>query len=92
MADNRWGIRGLRPEQEYTDEELDAFAEFSEASVRGERPSVEAQLAKYPEYAGTLRPLLEAARRFDEQAAEFRRRWPDFTVWELFGARPGRKV
>jgi hypothetical protein len=53
--------RPLEEPSELTDEELDAFGEFTEALVKGERPDIETYLACRPEMAERLRPSLEAA-------------------------------
>ena len=64
--------------------ELRAFAEFSEAQVRGENPSIEETLARYPEHAEHLRPLLETAVDYQKDVDEFKRKYPDFSIWDFF--------
>jgi len=86
MANECWGIPGLRPEEDYSDEELEAFAEFTTAQVKGENPSIEAHLAKYPQYAESLRPVLETAVWFDGEVRKLKEKFPDFSVWRLLGA------
>jgi len=83
MEHCHWGIPGLRPEEDYTDEELEAFGEFTEALVKGERPSLAAHLAKYPEHGESLRPALEAAEWFIAQVQEWKITHPDFSIWDL---------
>jgi len=85
--DRAWGPLSSS-ECDFTGEELAAFREFGEASLRGERPCIEAHLARYPHLAAKLRPLCEAAEWFDAEVREFRLRCPDFSIWELFGASP----
>ena len=75
---------GLRPESDYSDEELRAFAEFTEAQVAGHNPDLEQHLARYPQYAAQLRPVLESAVWFYREVREFKQEFPDFSIWDLF--------
>ena len=80
MNEDRWPKEA--PDiPEPTDEELDAFAEFTTALVRGERPDLETFLALRPQLADRLRPSLEAAvwlkGQFDADRARPRGSNPD---------------
>lgn len=78
MRDDRF--RGREP----APGELAAFAEFTEALIKGENPSIEETLARYPEHAENLRPLFETAVDYQRDVADFKRKFPDFSVWDLF--------
>jgi len=75
----------LLPEEAYTDAELAAFGEFTSELAAGRPVSVEEFLGRYPEHAGALRPALEAAAWFGGMTREFKREFPGFSTWELFG-------
>lgn len=79
-----------RARRQVSDEELSAFAEFTEAQIRGERPDLETHLAKYPQFEPSLRPVLETAVWFYEEVKRFRREHPDASVWDFLGSGPDR--
>ena len=66
-----------------SDEELDAWAEFTEAQVRGEHPDIEAYLARRPHLAERIRPSLEAAEWLQAEFDAVRRKYPGFRAWHL---------
>ena len=81
----QWGMR--KDEQTrplWSEQEMDAYAEFTEALARGEEPNLDLHLARFPQYAESLRPDLETALRIHAEVKRFRHRHPDFSIWDLF--------
>jgi len=81
--------------EEYSEEERAVMVGFTEALVRGERPVLEAHLARCPAQAERLRPVLETAVWFCGLVQEFKQAHPGFSVWDLFskGGEPaGRRI
>ncbi len=79
--------------EEYSEEERAVMVGFTEALGRGERPSLEAYLARCPTRAENLRPVLETAVWFCGLVQEFKQAHPGFSVWSLFskgGEQPDR--
>jgi len=69
--------------QDCDEGELAAFAEFTEAQVAGRNPDVAEHLAKYPQYAERLRPVLESAVEFYRLVQDFKREFPGFSSLDL---------
>ena len=70
---------------EYTPDEVDLVAEFSDAYVAGKNPDKEAFLARCPEHAERLRPLLETAEGLAAEFDSIRQKYPGFYAWHLIG-------
>ncbi|MBM3323071.1 hypothetical protein FJY69_06310 [candidate division WOR-3 bacterium] len=68
---------------EFSDDEIDAVSEFTEALVRGERPVPEAYLARRPELAERLGPLFETAQWLEEEFRQFRLNYPEVRARHL---------
>jgi len=70
---------------EYTDEEVELVAEFSDAQVRGENPDPEVYLARCPKYADRLRPLLETSTVLGHEFGRIKEEYPGLRAWHLIG-------
>ncbi len=70
---------------EYTDAEVDLVAEYDEAVMRGEKPDMEAFLARLPQYEYRLRPLLDATHWLDDEFERIKRDYPGLRAWHLIG-------
>jgi hypothetical protein len=68
---------------EPSEEELDVYAEFSDALVQGRNPSVAEYTVRYPHLAPRLRPLLESAAWFQAEMNAFKARYPGLRGWHL---------
>lgn len=81
------GKHRAEPEEDYTDIELEAFGEFSEAARDG-NPNIEEYLRRVPESAHKLRAILETVMRLSAEVGRFRVEYPDIDLGRLLD--PGR--
>ena len=65
--------------------ELKAMDEFVSSLRKGRAPSVDQHLARYPEFEGSLRPVLEGAKLFDREYRLLQARYPGISLCKLFG-------
>jgi hypothetical protein len=70
---------------EYTEEEVELFAAYDEALMRGEEPDMEAFLARLPRYAHRLRPILETTRWLRSELQRIKETYPGLRAWHLIG-------
>ena len=64
--------------------ELDAMGIFLTAMQSGRNPGVERFLKRYPEFAGTLRPVLEGMTILSQEYRRFQRRYPNIDIEQLY--------
>ena len=70
-------------QSEFTDAELEMFADFSEAAQRGEKPDLEEYLKRCPGSEAKMRPILETSLMLDREITEFRRKFPNVDLGRL---------
>jgi hypothetical protein len=66
----------VEPETDFTDAELDAFGEFSDAVLAGKNPSIDEYMKRVPGAGPRLRKLLEADLWLHGEVAKLRTRYP----------------
>jgi hypothetical protein len=67
------------------DAELAAMEEYIALLVRGAEPPVEEFLKGFPQFARSLRPVLEAAVEVNHKYRRLKARYPDMDVRRLLG-------
>lgn len=72
-----------KDEEEFTDEELDVYGEFSDALVTGKKPDIETFLQKHPKMAAKLRPVLEREVQFYGVIQKLKQKYPNTDVLGL---------
>jgi uncharacterized Fe-S cluster-containing protein len=73
----------VAPEQDYTDEELAVFGDFSEAQRDGKNPDIEEFLRRVPESADRLRAILETVVRLCAEVEKLRIEYPGVDLARL---------
>jgi hypothetical protein len=73
------------------DAELAAMEEYTALLHRGTEPPVEEFLKRFPQFAGSLRPVLEAACEVNRRFRKLKARYPDLDVKRLLGLDSARR-
>ena len=73
------------------DAELAALEEYIALLHKGTEPSVEEFLKRYPQFAESLRPVLEAAAMVNHKFRKLKARCPDLDVKRLLGLDSARR-
>ena len=68
---------------EFTDAEIDAFGDFTDAVQAGKRPDLEEYLKRCPGSEAKMRPILQTALLLDREIAQFRRKYPHVDLRKL---------
>ncbi|HTW91735.1 MAG TPA: hypothetical protein VMH22_08510 [bacterium] len=74
-----------------SDSELDAMDKFIRLVRAGKRPSTASFLSRYPEFADTLRPVLEGMTALHTEYRRFQKQLPGADVAAVFGV-PGPRA
>ena len=68
---------------DFTDAELDAFGDYTDALQAQKNPDMEEYLKRCPGSADTMRPILETALLLDRVITQFRRKHPHVDLDKL---------
>jgi len=68
---------------DFSDAEIAAFGDFTDAVQQGKHPDMEEYLARCPGSEAKMRPLLEMALLLDREIAQFRRKYPHVDLRKL---------
>jgi hypothetical protein len=68
--------------------ELEAMEEFISAKLEDRAPGVEEHLGRYPQFADSLRPVLEGAELFHREYRRLKKKYPGYSLGRYFGLKP----
>jgi hypothetical protein len=68
--------------------ELAAMEEFISALLEDRAPGIEEHLGRYPEFADSLRPVLEGAELFHREYRRLKDKYPGYSLGRFFGLQP----
>jgi hypothetical protein len=74
---------------QFTDAELDMYAEFSDAGQAGKHPDIEEYLKRCPGSEAKMRPILETDAMLWREMTDFKRKYPHVDLGKLLDLKHG---